>query len=158
VLANLLNNAAKYTDGGGCISLTVQRIGNEAVVRIRDNGIGITSEMLPRVFELYAQGQPALAQPHGGLGIGLCLVKNLVEMHGGTVHALSKGPGKGSEFTVRLPVIDRTQQRPPPAEAEHEGSDFVVHSSRAPAANSGETMPTDPSYCRNQRLPDPRNE
>jgi signal transduction histidine kinase len=110
VLANLLNNAAKYTDEGGHVWLTVEQSGAEAVLRVRDNGIGIMPAMLPRVFDLYAQGERALGKSHGGLGIGLKLVRSLVEMHGGTVQAFSGGPGQGSEFVVRLPVIDLARQ------------------------------------------------
>jgi len=117
VVANLLNNSAKYTNEGGHICLTVERNEAEAVLRVRDNGIGITTAMLPRVFDLFAQSDRALRKSQGGLGIGLKLVRSLVEMHGGTVQALSAGPGQGSEFVVRLPVISRDQewQAPPKA-------------------------------------------
>jgi signal transduction histidine kinase len=110
VVANLLNNAAKYTDEGGHVWLTVEQKGAEAVLRVRDNGIGITPVMLPRVFDLYAQGERALSKSQGGLGIGLKLVHSLVEMHGGTVQAFSDGPGQGSEFLVRLPVMDMDRE------------------------------------------------
>ncbi len=104
VVANLLNNAAKYTDAGGRIWLTVRREGGEVAISVRDTGRGIPPDMLPRVFELFMQidRQPSRAQ--GGLGIGLTLVKSLVEMHGGSVEAHSEGPGRGSEFVVRLPL------------------------------------------------------
>jgi signal transduction histidine kinase/CheY-like chemotaxis protein len=105
VLSNLLNNAAKYTDNGGHIWLTVEREGNEAVVRIRDTGAGIPSEMLPHIFEPFIQANQSLDRSQGGLGIGLTLVRDLVEMHGGSVEALSAGPGQGSEFVVRLAVL-----------------------------------------------------
>jgi PAS domain S-box-containing protein len=105
VVANLLNNAAKYTEPGGRIWLTAEREGSEAVIRVRDNGIGILSEMLPRVFDLFTQADRSLDRAQGGLGIGLTLVKRLVELHGGRVEAQSEGPGKGSEFVVRLPVV-----------------------------------------------------
>ena len=108
VLANLLNNAAKYTPPGGNIWLTAAREGNEAVFRIRDTGTGITTEMLPRVFELFTQAEQSIDRSQGGLGIGLTLVQRLVEMHGGSVHAASDGAGRGSEFTVRLPVAEAT--------------------------------------------------
>ena len=98
VLANLLNNAAKYTEEGGRIDLTVAREGGEAVFRVRDTGIGIAAEMLPRVFDLFTQVDRSLDRSQGGLGIGLTLVRRLVEMHGGTVQAFSDGPGRGSEF------------------------------------------------------------
>jgi PAS domain S-box-containing protein len=105
VLTNLLQNSARYTDPGGAVSLTVAREGGEAVVRVRDNGVGIAPEVLPRVFDLFAQGQRRLDRSRGGLGIGLTLVKKLVELHGGSVEARSPGPGLGSEFVVRLPAL-----------------------------------------------------
>ncbi len=105
VIANLLNNAAKYTEPRGRIWLTAERQGGEAIVRIRDTGVGIPSEMLPRVFDLFTQVEPSLDRSRGGLGIGLTLVKSLVELHGGTVEAASPGRGRGSEFTVRLPAL-----------------------------------------------------
>src|SRR5262249_22197405 len=104
VLANLLNNAAKYTEPGGRIALRVERNGGEAIVRVRDNGIGIDPELLPRVFELFTQAERSLDRSQGGLGIGLTLVRRLVELHGGTVEAQSEGVGRGSEFTIRLPL------------------------------------------------------
>jgi PAS domain S-box-containing protein len=104
VLVNLLNNAAKYTDPGGRIDLRVERAGNEAVVRLTDTGVGIPPEMLPRVFELFTQVEESRERSQGGLGIGLALVRRLVELHGGTVMATSAGLGHGSEFVVRLPL------------------------------------------------------
>ncbi|HWA16856.1 MAG TPA: hybrid sensor histidine kinase/response regulator [Gemmatimonadales bacterium] len=104
VIANLLNNAAKYQNPGGGIELTVAREGEEAVTTIRDQGIGIAPEMLHEVFELFSQGERTLDRAQGGLGIGLALVKQLVELHGGSVMARSEGAGQGSEFTIRLPV------------------------------------------------------
>ncbi len=109
VVANLLNNAAKYTEPGGRIWLTAAREGQEAVVRVRDTGVGIPASMLSRVFEPFAQLDYSLARSKGGLGIGLTLVKSLVEMHGGTVEATSAGPGMGSEFVVRLPLAPAPQ-------------------------------------------------
>ena len=106
VLANLLNNAAKYTGAGGRIWLTVERDGATVLIKVRDSGRGIPPTMLPKVFELFAQVDVTLDRAEGGLGIGLTLVKTLVEMHGGSVHAESAGPGCGSEFIVRLPVLD----------------------------------------------------
>jgi signal transduction histidine kinase len=103
VVANLLNNAAKYQDEGGEISVTVAQEGPDAIARVADRGIGIPAQTLPRVFELFAQAHKPIDRPEGGLGIGLSLVKNLVELHGGTVEAESAGPGQGSEFTIRLP-------------------------------------------------------
>src|SRR5262249_28839464 len=104
VIFNLLNNAAKYTDAGGKICLAIEREGEQAVVRVRDNGSGMKAELVPKVFDLFTQGERTLDRSQGGLGLGLALVKGLVEMHGGTVEARSEGPGKGSEFTVRLPA------------------------------------------------------
>jgi signal transduction histidine kinase/ActR/RegA family two-component response regulator len=105
VLANLLNNAAKYTPGLGQITITAQKRDGQAVISVRDSGEGIPAEMLTRVFDLFMQGPPAEAHPRGGLGIGLTLVRQLVELHGGTVEAFSEGPGKGSEFVVMLPLL-----------------------------------------------------
>src|SRR5262249_53887178 len=104
VFANLLTNAARYTDEGGEITIsgTVQDV--EVVVRVRDTGIGISGEMLPRIFDLFTQVDPQKGHTQGGLGMGLSLVKNLVELHGGSVQARSDGIGKGSEFIVRLPA------------------------------------------------------
>jgi signal transduction histidine kinase len=104
VLTNLLTNAAKYTPAGGDIGLEVAVEGAEVVVRVRDTGVGIPADMLPRLFDLFAQMDHSLDRAQGGLGIGLALVKRLVEMHGGTVEANSEGPGAGSEFVVRLPL------------------------------------------------------
>ncbi|HXZ85555.1 MAG TPA: PAS domain S-box protein, partial [Myxococcota bacterium] len=104
VLANLLNNAAKYTEEGGSIQLSARREGGSAVVSVRDNGLGIPPAMLPRVFDLFTQIDRTLGRAQGGLGIGLALVKRLVEMHGGRVEARSAGWGAGSEFVVRLPL------------------------------------------------------
>jgi signal transduction histidine kinase len=105
VFSNLLNNAAKYTKDGGQIWLTAEQEGEEVVVRVRDNGIGIPTEMLSRIFEMFTQVDGSLERSHGGLGIGLTLVKSLVEMHNGKIEARSDGPGQGSEFIVRLPTI-----------------------------------------------------
>jgi PAS domain S-box-containing protein len=105
VLVNLLNNAAKYTEPGGKISITAERVGNECELKVRDTGVGIVAEMLPRVFDLFVQADKSLDRSQGGLGIGLTLVKKLVAMHGGTVEARSEGIGHGSEFVVRLPVV-----------------------------------------------------
>jgi PAS domain S-box-containing protein len=122
VFSNLLINAAKYTDRGGKVNLTVSKTQREAVVTVRDNGIGIEPEMLPRLFHLYARAVPALERSHSGLGIGLSLVRGLVEMHGGTVTAASAGPGRGSEFVVRLPLA---KSRTAPAAAAVASADQV---------------------------------
>ena len=110
VLVNLLTNAAKYTPHGGQISLIVQQEGQDVLVRVRDTGLGIASDLLPHIFDLFTQATQSLDRSIGGLGIGLALVKRLVEMHGGRVEVTSK-PGSGSEFVVRLPVI--TTSAPP---------------------------------------------
>jgi len=105
VVSNLLNNAAKYTPPGGRIRLTVAMDGDSAaVLTVSDNGIGIPPAMLAQVFEIFTQVDRRLEKTTGGLGIGLSLVKGLVEMHGGTITAQSEGEGRGSEFTVRLPL------------------------------------------------------
>jgi signal transduction histidine kinase len=104
VVAHLLDNAAKFTPPGGAISVTGYREDNAIVLRVRDTGVGISPEMLPLVFDLCAQADPSL--PHGeeGLGVGLTLARILVELHGGSIHAHSEGPRRGSEFVVRLPI------------------------------------------------------
>ena len=113
VFCNLLNNAAKYTARGGRIELAAARRGAEVEVSVRDNGIGIAPQLLGRVFDMFTQGDGSLEKTHGGLGIGLTIVKRLVELHGGTVQARSEGPGRGSEFVVRLPVLDPGAARRP---------------------------------------------
>jgi PAS domain S-box-containing protein len=104
--SNLLTNSAKYTRPGGHIWLSAQRQGDHAVVTVRDDGIGIPRDALPRVFDMFSQAGRSIERESGGLGIGLALVKGLVEMHGGRVTAESDGPGRGSAFTVQLPVLD----------------------------------------------------
>jgi PAS domain S-box-containing protein len=106
IIANLLNNAAKYTPDGGRIEVSAQREDALAVVRVKDSGVGISPTMLPRVFDMFAQVDAQSERAQGGLGIGLALVKQLVAMHGGEVQAHSDGPGQGSEFTVRLPLAE----------------------------------------------------
>ncbi|HKH47332.1 MAG TPA: ATP-binding protein [Thermoanaerobaculia bacterium] len=108
VFANLLNNAAKYTESGGHIRLIAERQGNEVVVKVRDSGIGIPADMLPHVFEMFTQVDRSLERSQGGLGIGLSIVRGLVELHGGSVEAHSEGPGQGSEISVRLAVHPST--------------------------------------------------
>lgn len=105
IISNLLTNAAKYTLEGGSIALSAERDGVDIVIRIRDTGMGIPAELLPHVFELFTQGNRSLARSEGGLGIGLTLVRRLVQLHGGSVEAFSDGPGQGSEFVVRLPAL-----------------------------------------------------
>jgi PAS domain S-box-containing protein len=106
VFANLLNNAAKYTNPGGQITLCLKAEQYEAVISVRDTGIGIPPEMLPRIFDMFTQVDNSLEKAQGGLGIGLTLVKSLVEMHNGRIEAISEGLGKGSAFTVRLPLLE----------------------------------------------------
>lgn len=104
VFSNLLNNSAKYTEPGGRVTLTGVVDSERAVVRVRDTGVGIAPEVLPRVFELFTQVDRSLNRSQGGLGVGLALVRRFVELHAGTVTAHSEGPGKGSEFAVELPL------------------------------------------------------
>ena len=113
ILVNLLTNAAKYTESGGRISLSATHEQDSIVVKVRDNGMGIPADLLPRVFDLFVQGDRTMARSEGGLGIGLTLVQKLTEMHGGTVIAESAGLGSGSEFTVRLPAITKPGEGKP---------------------------------------------
>ena len=112
VLSNLLNNAAKYTQEGGSITLSGLRDGDEVVLAVRDNGLGIPANMLPRVFEMFAQVDRTLKRAQGGLGIGLALARSLVEMHGGSITARSAGLNAGSEFVVRLPLSRHREANP----------------------------------------------
>jgi len=105
VIDNLLTNAVKYTPAGGSILMTIRCEDDDALIRVADTGIGISPALLPRIFDLFVQGEPTRDRAKGGLGIGLTLVKRLVEMHGGSVDACSEGPGRGSAFTVRLPRL-----------------------------------------------------
>jgi CheY-like chemotaxis protein/nitrogen-specific signal transduction histidine kinase len=110
ILVNLLANAAKYTPCRGHIRLTVGRFGDEAQIHVQDDGMGIPADLLPRVFDLFSQSQQSLARTQGGLGIGLTLVKRLVEMHGGRVEAHSEGLNQGSEFVVALPRLANAEE------------------------------------------------
>jgi PAS domain S-box-containing protein len=130
VVANLLSNAAKFTQRGGRIWLSVDRAGDEARIRVRDTGSGVPPEMLPRIFDLFAQAHGASDRAHGGLGIGLTLVRMLVELHGGHVEAFSAGEDKGSEFRVRLPLVERADERA---------------DERAPAIEPPKSAPAEPS-------------
>jgi CheY-like chemotaxis protein/two-component sensor histidine kinase len=112
-VGNLLNNAAKYTEQGGKIRLSAEQEDHQAVIRVRDTGVGIAAEQVPHIFEMFVQGDRRTKNARGGLGIGLSLVRALVQMHGGSVAAQSAGVGKGSEFVVRLPLLERG-----PAEAQ----------------------------------------
>jgi signal transduction histidine kinase/ActR/RegA family two-component response regulator len=114
VFANLLNNSAKYTEPGGTIVIDACREHDNVVVKVSDSGMGISKELLPHVFNMFSQAESAQRHSQGGLGIGLTLVRNLVEMHAGTVDASSEGAGKGSEFTVRLPLAASSEPPSPP--------------------------------------------
>ena len=118
ILANLLTNAAKYTPSGGHIWLTAAQEGSQAVIRVRDSGIGIRPEVLPRLFTLFEQADRVPGHISEGLGIGLSLVRTLAEMHGGSVSASSLGPGQGSEFVLRLPALSRGVSPAPRGEEE----------------------------------------
>ena len=122
VLTNLLDNAAKYTDPGGRVELAAVREGDRAVVRVRDTGMGIAADLLPRVFDLFSQADRSLDRERGGLGIGLTLVKRLVALHGGEIEARSEGPGRGAEFVVRLPALPEQVAPPRPPGAPDRGS------------------------------------
>jgi signal transduction histidine kinase len=111
IVANLLHNAAKYTDEGGRIALSASREDGEVAIRVRDDGIGLREELVEQIFELFRQGDDSLDRAQGGLGIGLTVVRRLVELHGGRVAATSGGPGLGSEFVVHLPLAEATAAR-----------------------------------------------
>jgi PAS domain S-box-containing protein len=113
IVNNIVGNAVKYTPAGGLIRVRVTPDGGDALLRVDDNGYGISPELLPRVFDLFVQGERTLDRAQGGLGIGLTLVRRLVELHGGTVSAFSEGPGRGSAFTVRLPKVAMPQNSQP---------------------------------------------
>ena len=112
VVQNLLTNAVKYTDDGGCVEISVQHEGSEAVLRVTDTGLGIAPDLLPRVFDLFTQAEGSLDRARGGLGIGLALVQRLVTMHNGTIGVRSV-VGQGTEFTVRLPTVSAAQPESP---------------------------------------------
>jgi signal transduction histidine kinase len=105
---NLMSNAVKFTDEGGEITVTLDRSGDEARLAVRDNGQGIAPEFLPKVFERYKQANNSTTNRKGGLGLGLAIVKHLAELHGGSITAESEGEGKGSTFTVRIPLSEAT--------------------------------------------------
>jgi signal transduction histidine kinase/ActR/RegA family two-component response regulator len=111
VFGNVLHNAIKFTPAGGLIAVNVERVGHDAVVTIRDTGCGIPEPMLARIFEMFQQVDQSLGRAHGGLGIGLTLVKRLVELHGGMIQAHSDGPGQGSEFAITLPALNAAGDR-----------------------------------------------
>ncbi len=114
IIKNLLNNAIKYTDALGRLELAAEREGGQAVISVEDSGIGIESELLPNIFELFTQSSRSLERSQGGLGIGLTLVQQLVELHNGSITAHSEGPGKGSRFVVRLPIHHEVRRIEPP--------------------------------------------
>lgn len=114
IIANLLTNAARYTPDGGRITVVERQEGRDAVITVSDNGIGIAPEMLPRIFDFFTQSEHSLDRTSGGLGIGLSLCRQLVELHGGTISAHSNGVGKGAAFTVRLPMVEGREEAPAP--------------------------------------------
>ncbi|HUP98424.1 MAG TPA: ATP-binding protein [Usitatibacter sp.] len=126
IATNLIDNAAKYTHEGGRIRVSTRTEGEFAVIRVEDNGMGISPELLPRVFDLFTQGERTLDRSQGGLGLGLALVRRLVEMHGGTVSAVSKGPGKGSCFTVRIPLVEAPPEAQPPSQEPADGKPLRI--------------------------------
>jgi CheY-like chemotaxis protein len=133
-LANLLNNAAKYTEPGGHIELKVERYQQQLVFRVRDSGIGIPPDMLPRIFELFTQIDRSLDRSQGGLGIGLSLVRSVIEMHQGVAQAHSAGLGKGSEFVVRLPLLSHAT--PKEGQAPRSFQDFgTLHAGKSGSAH-----------------------
>jgi CheY-like chemotaxis protein len=150
VVANLLTNAARYTARGGRIMVSARREGGEAarseiVIRVKDNGSGISPDLLPRIFDLFIQGHRSSDRAEGGLGLGLALVKNLVLLHGGSVVALSDGPGKGSEFVIRLPPAAEAQvpastrsepARPPSPPSNAHGRRILIVDDNNDAADS----------------------
>ncbi|HYC43846.1 MAG TPA: ATP-binding protein [Burkholderiales bacterium] len=120
-ISNLLNNGAKFTPRGGHITLRVERDGDDAILRVRDTGIGIAPEALPRIFEMFAQADQSLERTRSGLGVGLTLVRRLVEMHGGSVQAHSEGRDRGAEFVIRLPALRNTARAPTVSDLPHAG-------------------------------------
>ena len=143
VFSNLLNNAAKYMDRGGHIWLTATQDADEVIVSVRDAGIGIPAEALATIFDMFTQVEHSLEKAQGGLGIGLMLVKRLVEMHGGSVVAYSEGIGKGARFTVRLPIVSALRTTHPDSvddEASTRGCRILVADDNRDAAESMSTM------------------
>jgi two-component system CheB/CheR fusion protein len=138
VVSNLVNNAAKYTREGGRIGVELSLEGDRAVIRVRDSGVGISPELLPRIFDLFVQGDTTLARGASGLGLGLTVVRRLVEMQGGAVSASSAGPGKGSEFAVSLPVLRRVRlaQAAPAAARARRRARILLVEDNADAADS----------------------
>jgi CheY-like chemotaxis protein len=125
IIVNLLTNAAKYTAPGGRLAVSAGREGLDAVIRVRDSGIGIPRDLLPRIFDLFQQGERSLARSPGGLGVGLTIVRSLVALHGGSVVAHSEGEGTGSEFVVRLPLAAITDMSPSSKEERRPSNEWV---------------------------------
>lgn len=143
VFSNLLNNAARYTNPGGDIALTAQHEGSTVCVTVRDTGIGIAAEDVPQMFEIFSQSKFALERGQGGLGIGLFLVRSLVQMHGGSIQIESEGPGRGTAVLVRLPELDTTQPLPLPSngfDASETASRIVVADDNVDAVESMATL------------------
>jgi len=125
IFINLLNNAIKYTPPGGRITVSANRQGSDVVIQFKDNGIGISEEMMPRIFDIFSQGERSLDREESGLGLGLNIVRQLIVLHGGAVSASSEGEGKGSAFTIRMPLISQPPQAaltPAPARAKNTGN------------------------------------
>jgi PAS domain S-box-containing protein len=135
VLSNLLSNAVKFTEDKGAISIAAEREGREVAVRVRDNGVGIAPDLLPRIFDLFTQGDRTLDRSRDGLGIGLTLSQKLVELHGGTIEAHSEGVGTGSEFVVRFPALLETA---PPDEEPERVAGSAKHSLRVLVVDDSE--------------------
>lgn len=134
-IANLLNNAAKYTEKQGSISVIATREGSEIVLRVSDNGIGIAPDMLPNIFDLFVQQQQTIDRSRGGLGIGLALVRSLVQLHGGSVSAFSAGLGRGTEVCIRIPALESPEGELP--------SPLSLHLSVQPAPSRGRVLVVD---------------
>jgi CheY-like chemotaxis protein len=127
VIQNLLHNASKFTPQGGRIELTAAREDDHVVITVKDNGIGMTAELAACAFELFKQGHQGIDRPEGGLGVGLTLVDRLVALHGGTVSAQCGGPGKGSEFTVRIPARAQQTPRQPTSRSDEDDAHPIAH-------------------------------
>ena len=142
IVANLVGNAIKYTPTGGAITVRVQKLGDEAVLTVADDGAGMAAELIGRVFDPFVQGERELDRAHGGLGIGLTLVRRLAELHGGSASAASAGPGQGSEFQVRLPAVERpsdvSEQKIP--RQEQAARDVLIVEDNADAAATLRTL------------------